>query len=134
MDVSFNISYGSWSYFKHFLKHTKLCGNQKQRTKGTIANDITFLYLLHNCMSSCHVRFSEWIYSCLNFKELLARNRRDIWSLIDSNKIWIHNHLVPKQTLNHLVKLASLAKWSSVCLRTKWLWIGIPLLSLKLHI
>ena len=24
----------------------------------------------------------------------------------DSNKIWIHNHLVCKQTLNHLVKLA----------------------------
>ena len=33
--------------------------------------------------------------------------------------------------LNHL---ASLAKWSSVRLRTKWLWVGIPLLSLKLQI
>ena len=50
----------------------------------------------------------------------------------DSNAIRIHNHLVRKQTLNHLAKLASLAKWLSVCLRTKWLWVRIPLLSLNL--
>ena len=31
---------------------------------------------------------------------------------------------------NHL---ASLAKWLSVRLQTKWLWVGIPLLSLKLQ-
>ena len=28
----------------------------------------------------------------------------------------------------------SLAKWLSVCLRTNWLWIQLPLLSLKLKI
>ena len=28
----------------------------------------------------------------------------------------------------------SLAKWLSVCLRTNWLWIQLPLLSLKLNI
>ena len=33
------------------------------------------------------------LYSCLNVKELLARNRRDIWSLSDSSGIWTHNHL-----------------------------------------
>ena len=65
------------------------------------------------------------LYGYLNVKELLARNRRDIWSLSDSNGIWIYNHLVRKQTLNHLVK------WLSVRLRTKWLWLRIPLLSLK---
>ena len=43
-------------------------------------------------------------YSCLN--ELLARSRHHIWSLSDSNGIRTHNHLVLKQTLNHLVKLA----------------------------
>ena len=32
------------------------------------------------------------LYSCLNVNELLARNRRDIWSLSDSNGN--HNHLV----------------------------------------
>ena len=31
----------------------------------------------------------------------LARSRRHIWSLSDSNQIHTHNHLVRKQTLNH---------------------------------
>ena len=30
--------------------------------------------------------------------------------------------------------MTNLAKWMSVRLRTKWLWVRIPLLSLKLHI
>ena len=41
---------------------------------------------------------------CLNVKELLAWSRRYIWSLSDSNGIQTHNHLVRKQTLNHLAK------------------------------
>ena len=40
--------------------------------------------------------------SCLNVKELFARDRRDIWKLNDCNGI--HNHLVRKQTLNNLSK------------------------------
>ena len=34
-----------------------------------------------------------------------------------------HNHLVHKRTLKQLAKQASLAKWLSVGLRTKWLWV-----------
>ena len=53
----------------------------------------------------------------------------------DSNGIRTLNHLVRKRTLKHLAKLASgLAKWLSVRLRTKWLWVQILLLSLKLQI
>ena len=52
----------------------------------------------------------------------------------DSNGIQSHNHLVFKGTLNHSVKLGSFTKWSSVRLRTKWLWFRIPLLSLKIHV
>ena len=48
--------------------------------------------------------------SCLNIKELLMWNKRDIWSLSDCNWTRIHNHLVWKRTLNHLAKLA---KWLS---------------------
>ena len=33
------------------------------------------------------------LYSCLNVKELLARNRHDVWSLSESNEIWTQNHL-----------------------------------------
>ena len=49
------------------------------------------------------------IYSCLNVKEL----RRDTWTLSDSNRIRIHNHLVHKWTLNQLAKLVecSFANW-----------------------
>ena len=46
------------------------------------------------------------LYSCVDVKELLAQNRRDIWSLSDSNGVWTHNHLVRKRALNHLAKTA----------------------------
>ena len=55
------------------------------------------------------------IYSCLNAKELLARNRRDIWSLSDRNGIRTHNHLVRQRILNRLVKQA---KWLSSVVST----------------
>ena len=81
-------------------------------------------------MYACQSEFT--LYSCLNVKEHLTRNRRDIWSLSDSNRIRTHNHLVRKRIPNNLAKLASLSKWLSVRLRSKWLWVRIPLLSLKL--
>ena len=46
------------------------------------------------------------LYSCLNVKYLLAQNRREIWSLSDCNGTRTYKHLVSKQTLNHLAKLA----------------------------
>ena len=94
---------------------------------------------------SCHVVFhsESVLYSCLNVKELLARNRRDMWSLNNSNGIRTHNHLVRKRTLNHLAKLT---KWLS-CVVIIYLYgafdcmlsschvrIWVPLLSLKLQI
>ena len=44
-------------------------------------------------------------YSCLNAKELLARSRREIWSLSICNWTRTHNHFVHKRTLNHLTKV-----------------------------
>ena len=81
---------------------------------------------------SCYVTYAfqseSTLYVCLNVKELLARNRRIIWSLSGCNWTQTRNHLVRKQTLNHL---AILSKWFSVRLRTKWLWVQVPLGSLK---
>ena len=57
------------------------------------------------------------LYSCRNVKELLARSRRQIWSLSDCNWTRTQNHLVCKQTLNHL----------NVHLRTKWFWVRVQL-------
>ena len=59
---------------------------------------------------SYHVTYTfqseSTLYSCLNVKELLARSRREIWSLSDCNWTRTHNHLVRKRTLNHLAKKA----------------------------
>ena len=46
--------------------------------------------------------------------------------LSDSNQIRNYNQLVRKRTLTYLVEMASFAKWLSVRLPTKWLWVGIP--------
>ena len=73
---------------------------------------------IFDCMFlSCHVRISEWIYThiCLNVKEIIAQNRRDIWSLSDCDGTRTHNHLVRKGTLNYLAKLT---KWLSCVVST----------------
>ena len=67
------------------------------------------------------------LYNCLNLKELIAWNRRDIWSLSDYNVIWTQNHLVRTRTLNNLAKLASLAKCLNAPLQIKWLLVRITL-------
>ena len=54
--------------------------------------------------------------------------------LSDNNWIRNHDQLNRKQILNHLAKLAGLAKWLSLHLRTKCSWVRIPLLALKLQI
>ena len=73
----------------------------------------------------------HWLY-VLNVKELLDWKRHNICKLSDYNNILTHNHLVCKQTLNYIVKF--LARWSSVCLQTKWLWVWILLQSLNFQI
>ena len=44
------------------------------------------------------------------------------------NRTRTHNYLVRNRTLNYLAKLA---KWLSICLRTKWLCVRVPLQSLN---
>ena len=70
------------------------------------------------------------LYSFLNVKEFLARNRCIIWSLSDSNGIRTHNHLVCKRTRNHLAKLA---KWLS-CVVNTYLYGGFDGMLLSCHI
>ena len=69
----------------------------------------------------CAFQTESTLYICPNVKELLARSRREIWSLSDCNWTRSHIYLVHKRTLNHLAKLASLVKWLNVRLWTKWL-------------
>ena len=59
------------------------------------------------------------LYSCLNVKEVHAWNRRNVWSLSNSNKIQTQNQLVHKQTLNHLAKLT----WFESCCCCVYSWL-----------
>ena len=75
------------------------------------------------------------LYSCLNVKELFAWNRRDNWSLSDSNGIRTYNLLVRKQKLDHLAKLA---KWLMCCeylsLWCIWLYVIIMLSTTRFRV
>ena len=71
--------------------------------------------VLRSCAS---FRVNPHFIVSLNVKEFLARSRCHIWNLSDSNGIRTHNHLVRKQTLNHLAKLT---KWLS-CIASTYLY------------
>ena len=66
------------------------------------ANDWAVLWVLiclvHLTVCSCQVTYTfqskSTLYSCLNAKELLARSRHKIWSLIDCSWTRTHNYLV----------------------------------------
>ena len=82
---------------------------------------------------SCHVTYAfqseSILYSYLNVKELLARSRLEIWlRLRDCNWIRTQNHLIRKRTK------ASLAKWLSVRLRTKWSWFRVKMQPLSFQV
>ena len=83
---------------------------------------------------SYHVTYtfqSEFtLYGRLNVKELLTRNRREIWSLSDCNWTRTHNHLVCKWTLNHLAKLA---QWLS-CVVSTYMYGAFDYLFLSCHV
>ena len=88
---------------------------------------------VHLTVCSYHVTYSfhseSTFYSCLNVKELLARSRREIWSLSDSNWTRTHNHLVHKPTLDHLAKLA---RWLS-CVVSFYLYGAFDCMFLSCH-
>ena len=116
-----------------FHAKEKYCVNNSWNDFYIIGKEKDWLYVIIMSRTSFRVNLHSVV--CLNVKELFAWSRCHIWSLSDNNGIQTHNHLIHKQTLNHLAKWASLAKWLSVCLRTKGLGVRIPMLSLrKIHI
>ena len=88
--------------------------NEYSTTQLNWPNDWSVLWVLictvHLTVCSNHVTYAfqsePTLSSCLNAKELLAWNRRGIWSLSHCNWTRTNNHLVRKRTLNHLAKLA----------------------------
>ena len=99
----------------------KICSKLTIKTP----NDITDVVLVSLFLTLNRLHTLLWCFHCWLWTN---ESRLDLG---DSNGIWTHNHLVRKRKLNHL---ASLAKWLSFRLRTKCLWVQIPLLSLELQI
>ena len=98
------------------------CKHRKpERTASYIQWDRKWPSFHRNRFTVCsyHVTYTfqseSTLCSCLNVKELLAWNWREIWSLSDCNRTRTHNHLVCKWTLNHLAKAA---KWLSCVVST----------------
>ena len=89
---------------------------------------------VHLTVCSYHVTYAlqieSTLYICLNTKELDSLSRHDIWSLSDCNGTQTHNHLVRKQTLNHLSKLT---KWLSWVVST-YLYSAFDCMFLSCHV
>ena len=88
----------------------------------------TYLYGKFDCIFY-HLTHVFTLYSCLNVKELLARNRCDIWSLGEYNGICTLNYLDGKQTLNDLAKLT---KWMD-CVVSTYLYGVLDCMFLRCH-
>ena len=94
-DVAINIKCEIYTYTAHFY-NPEACSDSSQIFKLKTACYYHVTCVFHN---------ERTLYSSLNAKEFLAQNRRDIWSLSDSNRIRTHSHLVRK-----LAKQDSLTK------------------------
>ena len=78
--------------------------------------------------------FSVWFYQKMRSQPMKLKFN-PLKSLSHCNWTWTHNHLVHKQTLNHLAKRAS--KWVNgwvFVLWAKWLWARVQLNSENLKV
>ena len=115
-----------------FFKLEKVADNQSSETSQglyfkdfTIASKFIFkaanksMRLLTVCSYNAPYAFQSesTLYICLNVKKLLARNRREIWSLSHCNETRTYNHLVHKRTLSHLAKWSNdwVVLWVIIC-------------------
>ena len=70
-----------------------VCDSDRIRTHNQLVS--TYLYGAFNCMLlSCHVRVSELNYTLQLSECQVTLSSKHVWSLSDSNRFRIHNHLV----------------------------------------
>ena len=67
----------------------------KLESVEALRNQVELRRLYVIIISRTHYRFQSesTLYSCLNVREILARNRRDIYGLSDSNGIIIYSQI-----------------------------------------
>ena len=106
------VPYLNFKWLHKTQTHNQLAIEQTLKHLVKLANwlscDVSsYLYLIL-CYYHVNYEFQREpkLYLILNFKELLARNRRNVLRLNNYNGIQTQINLAPKQTLNHLVKLA----------------------------
>ena len=96
-------------------EHTKLSAKQnEEKTKYT-------LELFEKSFEYEHEKLLQEATKARHKVELVEVDSKNEESICDSNRNRTHSQLVRKNGL-------------STCLRTKWLWVRVPLQSLKLQI
>ena len=82
---------------------------------------------------SCHVCISEFPVSIMKFLDIQATIECGftLKRVRDMIRTYSQMHRTDKVLTTQLNHLASLAKWLSVRLRTKWLWVRVPLQIMK---
>ena len=113
-----------WSYQSHGVTSNKY----KSSSLICFIHQEDWFYVI--IMSRTSFRANLHSVVRLEVKELLARSRRHIWSLKDSNGIRTHNGLVRKRKLDHLTKLS---KWPS-CVVSTYLYGAFDCMLLSCHV
>ena len=93
------------SYIRCLISKKKKKRKEKRKSKKERKKERKKAVWILLTVCSCHGTYvfqsESTLHICLNFKELLARSRREIWSFIECNWTRSQNHLVRKWTLNH---------------------------------
>ena len=100
----------SWELHTNSAKNASMVPSLRNLSHIPLSHNSSINYLVtYLTICSYHVTYISYsestLCSYLDIRELLARNRCDIWKLSGCNGIQIHSHLVCKWTLNHLATL-----------------------------
>ena len=86
-----------------------------------------------------HIKWISWtlilrILELFIYKVCILEGGLTLKRVRHKIRTYIQMHRTNKYSQHSSIIVASLAKWLSVCLWTKWLWVQITLLSLKLQV
>ena len=115
-----SISDCHWTRNHNHLHHQQRFNHLTKLTKLLICVVSIYLHGASNCMFlSFHMHDSELFHTrqLPEWEGTSCSKQKNIWGMSDCNSTWTHNHIVHKQTLNHLGKLP---KWLS-CVASTYL-------------
>ena len=90
--------------------------NTAQKMKDFRIKDLVRILLLKKpSMGNFFCTVESTLCSCLCVKELLARNKSNVWNSSDCNRIGTHNYLVRKWILKHFSQTNLHVFWVLIC-------------------